>query len=56
MATDAYQMLSPNGYYLISGFIDNQEQDIINHHTSLGFKLLKTYALENWRAAILQKI
>ena len=56
MANDAYQMLSTNGYYLISGFIDNQEQDIINHHTSLGFKLLKTYALENWRAAILQKI
>ncbi len=56
MANDAYQMLSTNGYYLISGFIDNQEHDIINHHTSLGFKLLKTYALENWRAAILQKI
>ena len=56
MTKDAYQMLSTNGYYLISGFIDNQEQDIINHHTSLGFKLIKTYALENWRAAILQKI
>ena len=55
MTQDAYNMLSTNGYYLISGFIDNQEEDIINHHKSFGFKLIKTYAIENWRAAILQK-
>ena len=55
MAKDAYNCLSKNGYYLISGFIDNQEQDIINHHTTLGFKLIKTYQIENWRAALLQK-
>ncbi|MBO5038029.1 MAG: 50S ribosomal protein L11 methyltransferase [Alphaproteobacteria bacterium] len=55
MSLNAYASLSPNGYYLISGFIENQEQDIINTHLSLGFKLIKTYKNENWRAALLQK-
>ena len=55
MSRDAYQALRPNGCYLISGFIDNQEQEIIKHHQNIGFKLLKTYQIENWRAALLQK-
>lgn len=55
MCKDAYQSLKEGGCYLISGFIDNQEQDIINYHQAAGFKLLKTYKNENWRAALLQK-
>lgn len=55
MCTTAYNALKENGCYLISGFIDNQEQDIIKHHQEAGFKLLKTYKQENWRAALLQK-
>ncbi len=55
MSPDAYQNLKPGGCYLISGFIDNQENDIIQHHKDAGFKLLKTYKNENWRAALLQK-
>ncbi|MBP3686857.1 MAG: 50S ribosomal protein L11 methyltransferase [Alphaproteobacteria bacterium] len=55
MSPNAYASLIPNGYYLISGFIENQEQDIINTHFALGFKLIKTYKKENWRAALLQK-
>ena len=55
MATNAYLSLKEGGCYLISGFIDNQEQDIINYHKDAGFKLLKTYQNENWRAALLQK-
>jgi len=55
MSADAYHALKQMGCYLISGFIDNQEQDIIKHHQEMGFKLLKTYRMENWRAALLQK-
>lgn len=55
MCQSAYDNLSVGGCYLISGFIDNQEQDIIKHHQDIGFKLLKTYQIENWRAALLQK-
>lgn len=55
MAPDAYQSLHKDGCYLISGFIDNQEQEIIKHHQNIGFKLVKTYQMENWRAALLKK-
>lgn len=55
MSQSAYQNLSAGGCYLISGFIDNQENDIIEHHKQVGFKVIKTYQMENWRAALLQK-
>lgn len=54
MSAAAYANLRPGGYYLISGFIDNQENDIIEHHRQTGFKLLQTCRIENWRAALLQ--
>lgn len=55
MSDDAYAALADGGYYLISGFIDNQLEDVITHHTAKGFKLIKIYEDENWRAALLQK-
>ena len=55
MCSSAYRSLKENGCYLISGFIDNQQDDIIKHHQETGFKLLKTYKQENWCAALLQK-
>lgn len=55
MSKDAYANLKEKGCYLISGFIDNQQTEIIKHHIDQGFKLIKTYQLENWRAALLQK-
>ena len=55
MSAAAYANLRPGGCYLISGFIDNQENDIIEHHRQTGFKLLQTCRIENWRAALLQK-
>lgn len=55
MTEDAYKCLKQNGYYLISGFIENQQQDIINHHTSIGFKVIKNYQIDNWCATLLQK-
>lgn len=55
MCNEAYKALTDNGYYLISGFIENQTDEAINHHLSQGFKLIKLYKDENWRAALLQK-
>lgn len=55
MAASAYNNLAANGYYLISGFIESQEKELITHHQDIGFKLIKTYQMENWRAALLQK-
>ena len=55
MSAAAYANLRPGGCYLISGFIDNQENDIIEHHLQTDFKLLQTCRIENWRAALLQK-
>lgn len=55
MAEDAYSCLKENGYYLISGFIENQKQDILDHHISKGFKLVKIYQIDNWHAMLLQK-
>lgn len=55
MCQSAFCSLAPKGFYLISGFIETQQQNIIETHLSTGFKLIKTYKLENWRAALLQK-
>jgi ribosomal protein L11 methyltransferase len=55
MTADAFNSLKEGGYYLISGFIDNQLEDIINHHISHGFNHIKTYEIDNWRAVLLQK-
>lgn len=55
MCSEAYNSLKLGGYYVISGFIETQEEDILKHHNKVGFKLIKTYQNENWRAALLQK-
>ena len=55
MAKDAYSNLSPSGYYLISGFITNQLEDVITHHQNIGFKHIATYNQDNWHAVLLQK-
>jgi len=55
MRDNAYASLADGGYYLISGFIENQTEEAINYHLEKGFKLIKLYQDENWRAALLQK-
>lgn len=55
MSQDAYNCLINGGYYLISGFIENQKEDILNHHQKLGFKIIKNYQIDNWCATLLQK-
>lgn len=55
MSQDAYNNLKKDGYYLISGFIENQKDNIINHHIQQGFKVVKNYQIDNWCATLLQK-
>lgn len=49
------QNLSPKGYAIISGFVDNQIDEVVNSHKIHGLQLIKTYSIDNWRAALLYK-
>lgn len=55
MAPSSYSSLKHGGYYLISGFIQNQLNEVLSHHQALGFKLIKIYDNANWHAVLLQK-
>lgn len=55
MTLNAYNSLNPDGYYLISGFIKNQLDEVLTHHQAQGFKVVKIYEQENWHAVLLQK-
>ena len=48
--------LTSNGYCILSGFVDDQTSDVIKAHEQHGLKLIKLYSLDNWRAAIMQKV
>ncbi len=47
--------LAQGGYAVLSGFVDNQVEEVVKAHTSQGLKLKKIYKIDNWRAALLQK-
>ena len=55
MAADLAASLTPGGYAVLSGFINDQEEWVINAHTNQGLKLVKIYELDNWRAALMEK-
>ena len=55
-APDLSQSLKPNGYCILSGFVDDQVDDVITTHEQHGLKLIKLYSLDNWRAALMQKV
>lgn len=55
MAPDLYKNLKTGGYCILSGFIKDQEDWVINTHRDLGLELVKIYELDNWRAALLEK-
>ncbi len=54
-AEDLQQNLKQNGYCILSGFVDNQVNDVISAHEKLGLKLIKLYSTDNWRTALMQK-
>ena len=55
MASDLAAALKPGGYAVLSGFINDQEDWVVNAHTNQGLKLVKIYELDNWRAALMEK-
>lgn len=55
MAPDLYKSLKTGGYCILSGFVKDQEDWVINTHRDLGLELVKIYELDNWRAALLEK-
>ena len=56
MASDMAKSLKKGGYAVISGFIDDQVDWVVGEHEKFGLKCRKIYELDNWRAALLEKI
>lgn len=55
MAPDLSQHLHPGGYAILSGFIKEQEDWVIDAHKQQGLELVKMYEMDNWRAALMEK-
>ncbi len=55
MAADIAQVLAPQGYCILSGFVEDQAEWVISAYQQAGLKLVKLYELDNWRAALMQK-
>ncbi len=56
MAADIHQNLQKNGYCILSGFVEDQSDWIISEYQKQGMRLIKLYELDNWRAALMQKV
>lgn len=56
MAPDMAKSLKKGGYAVISGFIDEQIDWVVGEHEKFGLKCQKIYELDNWRAALLEKM
>lgn len=56
MAPDLSNSLITGGYAILSGFVNDQEEWVINAHLNQGLKLVKIYELDNWRAALMEKL
>lgn len=55
MVNSFYEYLSEDGYLILSGFLDNQVDDIINAFIARGFKLMEVKEKKDWRAVIFTK-
>ncbi len=55
MAPDLAKNLKSGGFAVVSGFVADQEEWVVNAHLEQGLKLVKTYQFDNWRAALLEK-
>jgi len=56
MAEDMAKHLETGGYAVISGFIEDQVDWVIEAHEKFGLHLQKVYEADNWRAALLKKV
>lgn len=55
MASDLCKSLKKDGYCILSGFVEDQVDWVIEAHQQQGLKLVKLFELDNWRAAIMEK-
>ena len=55
MAPDLYQNLAAGGYAILSGFVADQEDWVVDAHQKQGLKKIKSYQIEDWRAALMEK-
>ncbi len=56
MAADIRQNLKKDGYCILSGFVEDQSDWIVSEYQKQGMRLIKLYELDNWRAALMQKV
>lgn len=56
MAPDMANNLNPGGHAVISGFVGEQADWVLSEHLTCGMQLVRLYELDNWRAALLQKV
>ena len=54
-AKDLAQNRKRGGYCVLSGFVDNQVDEVVQAHTEQGLELVKLYSFDNWRAALMKK-
>lgn len=55
MAPDMAKYLKKGGYAVISGFIDEQTDWVLDEHKKYGLETVKIYEIDNWRVALLEK-
>lgn len=55
MASDLYKSLKKGGFCILSGFVEDQVDWVLDEHQKQGLKLIKLLELDNWRAAIMEK-
>jgi ribosomal protein L11 methyltransferase len=55
MAYDMFSFLKPNGYIILSGLIERQQNDVLNAYKALGFTCISVINIESWLTITLKK-
>ncbi|RZI46143.1 50S ribosomal protein L11 methyltransferase [Candidatus Finniella inopinata] len=55
MAPMMGQTIAQNGWVILSGLLERQQNDVMEAYQREGFKLVKTYPLDTWTTLVLQK-
>ena len=55
MAPSLYKSLKTGGYCVLSGFVEDQVDWVLDAHKNQGLSLVKTYNIDNWYALLMEK-